>query len=122
MQRIFAVSYTLDAEYVVSGSDDGDVRVWKAHRSRPLKPLLRKEKERVLAAEKLVERHSGIPEIRRIAKKRHVPKHVQFMTKTKKEIEKSQKRKRKNVKRHTKKENRTPDVADRQKNIVRELE
>ncbi len=122
MQRVFAVAYTLDAGYVVSGSDDGDVRVWKSQRSRPVKPMLHREKEKVLASEKLIERYAGIPEIRRIAKKRHVPKAVQFMTKTKKEIEKSEKRKKRNVRRHTKKEKRERDVAESKKNIVRELE
>lgn len=122
MQRVFGVSFSLDAGYVLSGSDDGDVRVWKAQRSRPLKPLLFREKEKVLAGEKLVERYAGIPQIRRIAKKRHVPKMVQFMTKTKKEIDKSEKRKRRNVRKHTKKEKREEEVNDRKKNIVRELE
>ncbi len=122
MQRVFAVSYSLDAGYCVSGSDDGDVRVWKAQRSRPLRPLLQKEKESILTAEKLVERYQAVPEVRRIAKKRHVPKHVESMTKTKKTIEKSRIRKERNVRRHTRKDRLQPKVEERKKNIWRELE
>lgn len=122
MQRIFAVSYSLDAGYCVSGSDDGDVRVWKSQRSRPLRPLLHKEKESILTAEKLIDRYKAVPEIRRIAKKRHVPKHVQSMTETKKTIEKSRIRKERNVRKNTRKDRLKPKVEERKKNIVRELE
>lgn len=122
MQRVWAVLYSLDASYVTSASDDGDLRIWKALRSRPLRPLLDREKTSVLAGEKLIERYQTVDEVRRIAKKRHVPKFVMHMQNTKKEIEKSEKRKRRNVRRHTKKERREPEVSEKQKNIVRELE
>lgn len=122
MQRVFAVNFSLDGAYVVSGSDDGDVRVWKSERSRPLKPLFRSEKEKVQASEKLIERYQGLPEVRKIAKKRHVPSHVRSMQATKSIMKKSQERKARNVRRHTKPENRTKRVPDRKQNIVRELE
>lgn len=122
MQRVFAVRFSLDGSYIVSGSDDGDVRVWKSERSRPLKPLFRKEKEKVLASEKLIERYQGLPQVRKIAKTRHVPGHVMTMQRTKAEISKSQKRKERNVRRHTRPENREKHKPAAQKNIVRELE
>lgn len=122
MQRVFTVTFSLDGSYVVSGSDDGDVRVWKSERSRPLKPLFRSEKEKVQASEKLIERYQGLPEVRKIAKKRHLPGHVKSMQSTKAIMKQSQKRKDQNVRRHTRPENRERRVADRKKNIVRELE
>jgi DDB1- and CUL4-associated factor 13 len=76
MQRVFGVAFSLDAGYVVSASDDGDVRVWKSHRSRPVVPQLTREREKVATAERLIERYATVPEVRRIAKKRHVPKHI----------------------------------------------
>jgi WD40 repeat protein len=43
MQRVFAVRFSADGSYVFSGSDDMNVRVWKARalpRSFPYPPLL----------------------------------------------------------------------------------
>lgn len=122
MQRVFAVNFSLDGSYVVSGSDDGDVRVWKSERSRPLKPLFRSEKEKVQASEKLIERYQGLPEVRKIAKKRHLPGHVKTMQTTKQIMKRSQKRKERNIRRHTKPENRRKTVSDNKINVVRELE
>jgi WD40 repeat protein len=36
MQRIFASLYSCDSQYVLSGSDDGAVRIWKAGASEPV--------------------------------------------------------------------------------------
>ena len=40
MQRVFSVLYSNDARYVLSGSDDTNIRIWKAKSSQPLKALL----------------------------------------------------------------------------------
>jgi DDB1- and CUL4-associated factor 13 len=122
MQRVFGVTFSLDAGYVISASDDGDVRIWKSHRSRPIVPQLPREKQRVATAEKLVERYITVPEVRRIAKKRNVPKHVLSIVKTKQEIEKSAKRKLANVRKNSKKGSVPKATPDRKKSIVRELE
>lgn len=34
--RIFAVCYSLDNEYVISGSEDMNIRLWKSNASKPL--------------------------------------------------------------------------------------
>ncbi|CAN8068371.1 unnamed protein product [Agarophyton chilense] len=122
MQRVFAVSFSLDGAYVISGSDDADVRVWKSDRSRPLKPLFAAERDKLNAAEKLIHRYQAIPQVRRIAKKRHLPAHVRSMQLTKAIMKKSAQRKENNVRRNTKPQNRPNKVQQRKKNIVRELE
>lgn len=122
MQRVFAVNFSLDGAYVVSGSDDGDVRVWKSERSRPLKPLFRDEKDKIDMSEKLIERYKGLSEVRKIAKKRHLPSHVRSVQKTKGIMKESALRKDRNRRRHLRPENREKRVHDRKKNIVRELE
>ncbi len=40
MQKIFCVSYTMDAKFVLSGSDDGNLRIWKANASDKLGNVL----------------------------------------------------------------------------------
>lgn len=36
MQRIFCVKFSMDAKFVLSGSDDGNIRLWKANASDKL--------------------------------------------------------------------------------------
>lgn len=122
MQRVFAVSFSLDGAYVISGSDDADVRVWKSERSRPLKPLHGAERDKIRAADKLIDRYQTLPEVRRIAKKRHLPAHVRSMQLTKSIIKKSKDRKEKNIRRNMKPEKRPKKITERQKNIIKELE
>ena len=43
-----AVLYSMDSRYIVTGSEDTNIRVWKAKASDPLKPLLPREKESIL--------------------------------------------------------------------------
>lgn len=121
MQRVFAVNFSLDGSYIISGSDDGDVRVWKSERSRPLKPLFRMEKEKVQASERLIERYQGLTAVRKIAKKRHLPSHVKTMRDTKQVMSRSRKRKERNFQQHTRPKDRTRLPSEKKRNIVREL-
>lgn len=36
MQRIFCVNFSADARFVLTGSDDTNIRIWKAQASAPL--------------------------------------------------------------------------------------
>merc|ERR1711976_722860 len=36
MQRVFTVNYTADNKYIVSGSDDTNLRLWKANASEKI--------------------------------------------------------------------------------------
>lgn len=36
MQRIFAVKFSGDSKYVLTGSDDTNIRIWKANASEQL--------------------------------------------------------------------------------------
>jgi WD repeat and SOF domain-containing protein 1 len=36
MQQVFAVQYTMDSQYILSGSDDMNIRIWK---SKPAQPV-----------------------------------------------------------------------------------
>ena len=47
MQRVFCVNYTADARFIVSGSDDTNVRIWKAKSNEKLgQTKVREEKVR----------------------------------------------------------------------------
>ncbi|KMV66543.1 Sof1 domain-containing U3 snoRNP protein [Encephalitozoon cuniculi EcunIII-L] len=74
MQNVFGVKYSHDSQFIVSGSDDGSVRLWKGYASRKLGPLSRKEKDALEYSKALKEKYEDVGEIRRIAKHRFLPK------------------------------------------------
>ena len=67
MQRVFTVKFTGDAKYVVSGSDDTNVRLWKANASEKLGRELPQERAANDYRNTLKKRFAHMPEIRRIS-------------------------------------------------------
>ncbi|SCV03515.1 LAMI_0H08768g1_1 [Lachancea mirantina] len=76
MQHVFQVKYTMDSKYIVSGSDDGNVRLWRAKAWERSSVKSMREKNKLEYDEKLKERFKFMPEIRRISRHRHAPKVV----------------------------------------------
>ncbi|GME91300.1 unnamed protein product [[Candida] boidinii] len=107
----------MDSKYIFSGSDEGNVRVWRSkswERSGVKSARMRSKLE---YDEKLKERFADMPEIKRISRHRHVPTVVKKAGEIKKiEIE-SIKRKEANERRHTKKSN-IKNRSEREKHIV----
>jgi WD repeat and SOF domain-containing protein 1 len=103
MQRVFSCAWSADNGFVLSGSDDGDVRIWRAVASdrRGVKSFAQRQKEEY--DEALRKRYAHMPEIRRIARHRHVPKNIKKAKEIKGEELKSIKRREENTRKHTKK-------------------
>lgn len=80
MQRIFSCKFSMDAQYILSGSDDGNVRIWKAQASLKSGILSEREKAARNYGDQLKERYAAIPEIKRISSHRHVPKVIKSMS------------------------------------------
>ena len=118
MQRVFSVLYTMDNKYVLSGSDDGNVRLWKARASEKMGVKDYRERAHLEYAEKLKEKFSSVPEIRRINRHRNVPKAIKSATKKKAIMIQSRKVKEENVRKHTKAENLQERIPERKKPIV----
>jgi len=74
MQKIFSVKFTADTKYVLSGSEDMIIRLWKTNASEQLKTLLPREEAKKNYQAKLKEKFHFAPDIRRIARHRHLPK------------------------------------------------
>lgn len=70
MQRVFTVNYSADSRFVISGSDDTNVRIWKARASDSLGKLMPREQQKRDYYDKLKQRYKHQPEIKRIAKYR----------------------------------------------------
>lgn len=98
MQRVFCVSYTADAQFVVSGSDEMNIRLWKTNASKPLGYLRPRQRVAINYSRQLIQKYQFHPEIHKINSHRHLPKHL-FNLAEKKKVEKEcLKRKRENAK------------------------
>ena len=47
MQRVFSVRFSADANFVMSGSDDTNVRIWKAKAAMPLGRLASRQRQQI---------------------------------------------------------------------------
>ncbi|KAF2455292.1 WD40-repeat-containing domain protein [Lineolata rhizophorae] len=104
MQRVFSCRFTPDSAYVLSGSDDGNIRLWRSQASaRAGAVQTARQRQSLEYADALKRRYAHMPEVRRIARHRHVPKTVKRAAAIKGEEVAALKRKEENERRHTKK-------------------
>lgn len=66
----------MDNNFIFSGSEDTNIRIWKAHAADPMKPMLPREKEKLAYNEKLKKKYKYNFEIKRILRHRHLPKFI----------------------------------------------
>lgn len=104
MQRVHHVQWSLDNKYILSASDEMNIRVWKANASEKLGPLRPREKATFNYNEKLKEKFSHHPEVKRIARNRHLPKAIYKARIEQREMKQAQVRKEKNRRIHSKPE------------------
>ncbi|KAL7292952.1 hypothetical protein TKK_0013404 [Trichogramma kaykai] len=119
MQRLTCVAWTSDSKYILSGSDEMNIRIWKAKSSEKLGVLKPREKAALNYSEALKEKFAAHPQVRRIANHRKLPKHIFNARNEHRTITESQKRKESNRRRHSKPGS-VPFVAEREKHVVRE--
>lgn len=100
MQRVFRACFTDDASYVLSGSDDGNIRIWRAVASSRGGVKSARQRQSLEYAEALKARYGHMPEIRRIARHRHVPKVVKKASEIKRDELAGIKRREENRRKH----------------------
>eukprot|EP00629_Pelagomonadales_sp_RCC1024_P008730 CAMPEP_0119297320 /NCGR_PEP_ID=MMETSP1329-20130426/51014_1 /TAXON_ID=114041 /ORGANISM="Genus nov. species nov., Strain RCC1024" /LENGTH=436 /DNA_ID=CAMNT_0007298259 /DNA_START=45 /DNA_END=1352 /DNA_ORIENTATION=+ len=76
MQQLQCVRYTADATFLLTASEDFNLRVWKARASQKLGPVSRAEKAALDYRAHLLDRHKHMPTVKRIALSRNLPKMV----------------------------------------------
>lgn len=121
MQRVKKVLWSLDNRYILSASDEMNIRVWKANSSEKLGLLHSREKTAFNYSEKLKEKYAHHPEVKRIVRHRHVPKHVLHAKKELRAVRESDKKKEANRRAHSKPGS-VPYVSEREKHVVNEQE
>ncbi|XP_004929492.1 DDB1- and CUL4-associated factor 13 [Bombyx mandarina] len=121
MQRLTCVKWSLDNKYVMSGSDEMNIRMWKARASEKLGVLKPRERQALNYAEALKEKFATHPQVKRIARHRHVPKHILNAQKELRTIREKTKRKEANRRAHSKKGT-IPVVSEKKRHVVKEDE
>ena len=117
MNRVFSVRFTPDNHYILSGSDDGNVRLWRTDASSRSGVKSAKQRQSLEYEKALINRYAHMPEIRRIRRHRHLPKIVKKAGDIKKEELARIKRKEENVRRHNKKGS-VPRRSEREKMVL----
>ena len=119
MQRVFCAKFTPDNNYVLSGSDDGNIRIWRAHASERQGVKSARQRQSLEYQNALKQRYSHMPEIRRIARHRHVPKPVKKAGGIKREELDALKRRQENRRKHEKSSyGKEPRRSEREKMIL----
>lgn len=108
----------MDSKYLLTGSDDTNIRLWKANASEKLGPLSFREKSAAEYQDALKTRFKHLPEIRRIARHRHIPKPLYKAGQKKKTMLESIRRKEDNERKHTK-EGKMVTKTERKKHVVK---
>lgn len=119
MQKVFAVSYSLDARFVLSGSDDGNLRLWKAHASDKLGIVSARERASRDYAQALRKRWGTVGDVAKIERQRHVPKPIRSAQKLQHTMEEARRVKEDRRRKHTKSGAKKPKAA-RKSVIVQE--
>ncbi|PVU93911.1 hypothetical protein BB561_002950 [Smittium simulii] len=117
MQRVFVAKYTMDSKYVVSGSDDGNIRLWRAEASSRAGAKSNREVSSLNYMSKVKNKYSHMPEIRKVLKQRNLPKDITKANRTKKIMLDARKQKEENIRKHSKPGS-MPRIPERAKSIV----
>ena len=120
MQHVFCVRYSMDSKYILSGSDDGNLRLWKTHASEKVEETSHREKAAHEYREALKQRYAHMPELRRISKSRHVPAAIKNAKKKESIMIQAETRKKENRKKHSKPtaDGKGEFKAERQRSVV----
>ena len=90
MQKVFAVQFSQDSHYVLSASDDMNIRIWKALAWNPVATITQREQNAFDYREALKDKFQNVGEIRKITKHRHMPKYI-LNSKKRKQVQRTSK-------------------------------
>lgn len=100
--RIYSCLFSLDDNYVYSGSDDTNIRCWKTESSKPMKLMSIREQTASNYRKKLLEKFKYNPDVKRISRKRNLPKYIVNKQKVRHIQKESKFRKHKNMEMNSK--------------------
>lgn len=117
MQKISSVVWSNDATYILSGSEEANIRIWKANASQKLGQVSRRERQALEYSDKLKEKYQHHPLIKRISRHRHVPRLIHNSARQKRIMLEAKKKKVENRRRHSKPGS-IPEISARKEKII----
>lgn len=121
MQRVFTVQYTADSTYVISGSDDTNLRLWKSQASDKIGQLTSREESALEYRNALVNKYKHLPQVKKISRSRKVPKYIKKQTAVAHLQKESEMRKQDNRVKYDKK-GQYKFESERKKTVVKEID
>lgn len=118
MQRIFCVNFSSDSQYVLSGSDDTNIRIWKAVSSATIGVSTGRQERREQVRDTIMKRYAHMPEIKRITHDVKVPKSIKKAAALNQVQKESERRKQDNRKRHSREDDEGEFVQPERKKVV----
>lgn len=119
MHFLSFAGWSLDNKYIYSGSDEMNIRLWKSNASEKLGTLRPRERAKIQYNETLKEKFAAHPQVKRIAKHRHVPKGVLNATKKHRIMRDKEIRKEHNRRVHST-PGTVPFVSEKSKHVLKE--
>ncbi|VDB87124.1 unnamed protein product [Peniophora sp. CBMAI 1063] len=119
MQRVLSTAFTADARFVLSGSDDGNVRVWKANASEKLGVITARERAAIEYRETLKSKWQADQQVGKVQRSRHIPKPVYKAGQLKRTMLEAQRVKEERRRKHTRAGESKPKAA-KQKFVLAE--
>uniref|UniRef100_A0A2K6PHV6 Sof1-like protein domain-containing protein n=1 Tax=Rhinopithecus roxellana TaxID=61622 RepID=A0A2K6PHV6_RHIRO len=110
MQRVICIKWTSDSKYIMCGSDEMNICLWKANASEKFGMLTSREKA------KLKEKFQHHPHIKRIARHRHLPKSIYSQIQEQCIMKEARQRKEVNRIKHSKPGS-VPIVSEKKKHV-----
>lgn len=98
--RVFSTCYTLDTRFVLSGSDDANLRIWKARAADKLGVVDKKEQVSREYRDELRSKWGQVAEVSKIERQRYLPKPIHQATKLRREMLDAANSKEENRRRH----------------------
>jgi len=119
MQRVMSTLFTADARFVLSGSDDGNLRIWKAKAHEKLGILDSRERAAIEYRERLKEKWKTDAHVSKVTRSRHIPKPVYKAAELKRTMLDAQRVKEERRRKHTRAGDSKPKAA-RKKVVITE--
>lgn len=121
MQRVLCCHYTPCSRFILTGSEDTNIRVWKRKADEKLGGKTEREREAVAYREALKEKFKRMPEINRIKRHHHVPKMIKSISDKRRIMREARVKKEQNRRKHSK-PGTVPLVKQKKRHIVKEVE
>ena len=121
MQRVFSVAVSSDSTFLLSGSEDTNIRLWKMDASKSLGIVSARKERKELLGDAIKKRYAHMPEIKRISRDKKIPTAIKKAVALNHEQAVSRKRKQDNRRSHSAPVPESDILPERKKVVIKEI-